>query len=259
MERTGRGGKMKKERRFFNAKEKKKQLGISLILLFLLGIGFGWLANMDGLYLSWKKAFYAAEEARGYGPSEKILLVQEEKTEGWRQIGNAWNPFHTPIGESRYLVGRLPQTEEEGYLSIVKLLKTFPCFWYTLDGEEICFQGKAEAYFDRTMWMILGSCQERQIAEIFMEWGYRMEDGGWDMLEESIVPVTEDGFFYFALPKEEYGERMNKGMWNYRREGDHLRYGMGVKYLEGRNAAGEVIYQKWMDDTGRFVEIDPKK
>lgn len=162
MDRTGRGGKMKKERRFFNAKEKKQQLGISLILLFLLGIGFGWLANMDGLYLSWEKAFYATEEARGYGPSEKILLVQEEKTEGWRVISNIWNPFHTPMGESRYLVGRLPQTEE-------------------------------------------------------------------------------------------------KGMWNYCREGDHLRYGLGVKYLEGRNAAGEVLYQKWMDDTGKFVEIDPKK
>ncbi len=241
----------KKELKSLNERQKKGQLAISILLIAFCLIGLSWVADLNGLHLHWEKAFYGTERSYGYGPSEKILLTKDEDAEGLAFMGNGLGQ-----GGLRYAVGRLQRTETEGYLSMVRILKGFPFGWIELHGSPLHFAGAAEAHYENDARWMLGSCQNPEIREVYLEWGYRQKNGEWTALDEIVLPVDAGGFFSFEISIEKWKELLQKELWGYRKEGERLLEGIGVKYLEGRNTAGEVIYTKWMDETGKLVDAE---
>lgn len=237
-------------------RQKKRKICGYLLCIVLLCGGLWWAAEMNGLHLSWEKAFYATEEGHGYGPSEKILLSYGEDMDGLAGMGPG-SFFFSGSGTFQYVIGRMERTETEGMLSTVRLLKTFPLIWMEYGGEAYSFAGQAEAKYWFDGKVILGSCQNEEIKEVFLEWGYRKENGEWTYLHETTIPVEEDGFFWLDLSGS-WKEMLLEGLYGYGTEGDILLEGIGVKYLEGRGEGGEVLYRKWMDDTGKLVETDPR-
>lgn len=185
-----------------------KQIRQMILFLVLIALCGGYAFWKSGLYFSPEGAMHAQERGLRYGPSKEILLVYEKEN-----------------GHSVY-VGRL----ERG-LSVVCVEPKGDMLWKTSElksgyGHCLAMGEGVEAYpIDESRIVGLSSLPEVTEVTCYLNvWSRQFHE--YLFLQEVAMDVANDGFFYgkVKVPEEE---------WEY----------CSINYLEGRTAAGEVVFQ----------------
>lgn len=169
---------------------------------------------LSDIYFTQRELFDANERGGHYGPSEEILVVEQ-------------NPDGYGI-----VVGRL----EDGGYSILEMKRKWGVFWGMpgggIIGRHYLRQDVEVVFLSRTKCILIMS-QNRNIKEVYFE--LRIKDGE-DILyeKETAVSLDENGFAFL----DSYDETADIDFLN-----DYHIYDMLPAYMEGRDADGNVIWE----------------
>ena len=183
-----------------------KQIFIFLLILLLCG---GYAFWRSGLHLSPEAAMAAEERGLLYGPSDDILLTYEKENGDFVYVGR-W---------------------EKG-LSAVCVEPKWGRFWRTADlesGFSRCLpitENMGAFLIDRSYIVGLSCLPEVTEVTCYLNvWSQQVHEDLF--LQEITMEVAENGFFFGEVNISE------NEIWD----------GCTIGYLEGRNAAGEVVFQ----------------
>lgn len=229
---------------------RKKEILVSVILIFLM---LFLAMEMDELYLDPEQAFWEIEKLNGIGPSEKILLQIEDAERGQMFFVGKLPPREETIFSRE----KSSETEEyELYYSRVTLEKVWGIFWMedkTNGAYTDYYHQEISAHYDGNMDLLIGACQNPDVAEVTMRWGHWLETEEKSRMiyemGEGTYSIGEDGFFYQKVDaKDALRDKENRM---------HL---IQTTYIEGRDKDGKILYRHGMDDAGRrFVNNEEMK
>ncbi len=185
-----------------------------LFLLVLILCGGLWVRG-NRLYFSSEAAFHGAERGLRYGPSEEILLTYPRGDGSEIYVGK-WNDGFSVIPVEQYL----------------------GVFWRMSTGVSVegyrTLYGDVDAMLTKEN-VLVGLSRLPEVAEVTCLF-YSMADEVEDLkpIKEITLPVGKNGFFYEKMDFPQ----ANPGMFY-------------VGYVEGRTAAGEVVYRNGLAGDGK--------